>query len=75
MKRHQGVTTQQQAVNGFFQGEVEDALFIVVKLDRSLKVYPTISGHRHRYSISFMDLKAENIRNSAQTIEFEQSIC
>jgi len=75
IKRYQGVTTVQQAKNGFFQGEVEDALFITVKLDSELNVYPMISGHRHRYSITFMNVNAENSRNSAKITEFEQTIC
>ena len=75
MKRFQGVKTTQYAKNGFFQGEVEDALFIEVKVNLNLNVYPMISGHRHRYSITFMDANAENRRNKAAITEFEQTIC
>ena len=75
MKRFQGVKSVQHAKNGFFQGEVEGALFIEVKVNLNLNVYPMISGHRHRYSITFMDANAENRRNKTAITEFEQIIC
>jgi len=75
MKRYQGVKTKQYAKNGFFQGEVEDALFIEIKVDLNLNVYPMISGHRNRYSITFMDVNTDNKCNKAEVTEFEQTIC
>jgi cell division protein ZapD len=73
IKRHQGIKSSQEAKNGFFQGEVEQALFIIIKVDPSLQVYPMISGHKHRYSVRFMNANAEN--SQAENIEFEQTFC
>jgi len=73
MKRHQGIKSTQQASNGFFQGEVEHALFISINVDPKLQVYPMISGHKHRYSVRFMSANAEN--SQAENIEFEQVFC
>jgi len=73
MKRHQGVKSQQHAKNGFFQGEVEQALFVTVQFDPSLQVYPIISGHKQRYSIRFMKVDSEN--SHADSIDFEQVLC
>jgi len=75
MKRYQGVKTKQVAKNGFYQGEVEDALFIEVKVDLGLNVYPMMSGHSHRYSITFMDASADNGERKSVITEFEQTIC
>lgn len=73
IKRHQGCNSIQQAKNGFFQGEVEQALFVTVKLDIEQHVYPMISGHKNRYSIRFMNADMEN--SHAGTTEFEQILC
>ncbi|MEL0658214.1 cell division protein ZapD [Psychromonas arctica] len=73
MKRHQGIKSIQQAKNGFFQGEVEHALFIILSVDPALQAYPMISGHKHRYSVRFMNANAEN--SQAENIEFEQTFC
>lgn len=73
MKRHQGIKSKQRAKNGFFQGEVEHALFIIINVDPDLQVYPMISGHKHRYSVRFMNANAEN--SHAEYIEFEQVFC
>ena len=75
MKRFQGIKTTQYAQDGFFQGEVEEALFIEVKVNTKLNVYPIISGHRQRYSIHFIDVNSDNKRNKAAITEFEQIIC
>ena len=73
MKRHQGVKSQQQAINGIFQNEVENALFIMINIDSALLVYPMISGHKQRYSVRFMNENAEN--SHAECIDFEQILC
>ena len=73
IKRHQGIKSVQKANNGFFQGEVEHALFIILNVDPSLQVYPMVSGHKHRYSVRFMNADAEN--SQAEHIEFEQIFC
>jgi len=73
MKRHQGIKSKQCAKSGFFQGEVEHALFIIINIDSALQVYPMVSGHKHRYSVRFMNANAEN--SHAENIEFEQVFC
>lgn len=73
MKRHQGIKSKQRAKNAFYQGEVEHALFIIINVDPELQVYPMISGHKHRYSVRFMNANAEN--SHADYIEFEQAFC
>lgn len=73
IKRNQGIKSNQQAKNGFFQGEVGEALFIIINVDAALEVYPMISGHKHRYSIRFMNGDAEN--SHASCTEFEQVFC
>ncbi|MEL0629897.1 cell division protein ZapD [Psychromonas aquatilis] len=70
MKRLQGIKSVKKAKNGFFQGEVDDALFITINVENDLNVYPMISGHKHRYSVRFMNTQAENSR--VEFIEFEQ---
>lgn len=73
VKRHQGIQSQEQAKNGFFQGEVEHALFITVKVSPEKRVYPIISGHKNRYSIRFMNADMDNTH--AGSTDFEQVLC
>lgn len=73
IKRDQGIKSKQQAKNGFFQSEVEQALFIVIRVDVELQVYPMLSGHKQRYSIRFMNANAEN--SHADCTDFEQILC
>ena len=73
IKRDQGSKTKQQAKNGFFQGEVEEALFIVINVEATLQVYPMLSGHKQRYSVRFMNANAEN--SHADCTDFEQVLC
>jgi cell division protein ZapD len=75
MKRYQGIHSTELAESGFYQGEVEDALFIEVKVDPKLKVYPMISGHRHRYSITFVEANKGDKSSTEKVTEFEQLIC
>ncbi|WP_238596743.1 cell division protein ZapD [Psychromonas sp. psych-6C06] len=71
--RSQGTQTEQVAVNGFYQGEVENCCFVSIELDISLGVYPMISGHKDRYSIRFMSSDIENHRSD--DIAFKQICC
>lgn len=73
IKRDQGSKSKQQAKNGFFQGEVEEALFIVINVEADLQVYPMLSGHKQRYSVRFMNANAEN--SHADCTDFEQVLC
>jgi len=69
LKRSQGRSEAHVAVNGFSQGTVKDCLFIAVKIENKLSVYPMISGHKNRYSVRFMSANSEN--KLADKIEFE----
>lgn len=73
IKRSQGVSSQQTAVNGFYQGAVEHCCFVSIELDTEFSVYPMISGHKDRYSIRFMSTDIEN--HLAENIKFNQICC
>lgn len=73
LKRSQGTPSKQIAVNGFYQGEVENSCFVSIELDTSCAVYPIISGHKNRYSIRFMCSDIEN--HLSENIEFKQICC
>lgn len=73
IKRSQGAVSKQTAVNGFYQGEVENSCFVTIELDSSLAIYPMISGHKDRYSIRFMSSDIEN--HLSENIEFNQTCC
>jgi cell division protein ZapD len=73
IKRSQGVSSLQTAVNGFYQGEVQNSCFVTIELDPSLAVYPMISGHKDRYSVRFMSSDIEH--HLAENIEFKQICC
>jgi len=73
IKRSQGAVSEQNAVNGFYQGEVENSCFVSIELATDLKVYPMISGHKDRYSIRFMCSNVEN--QLSENIEFKQTCC
>ena len=73
IKRSQGILSAQSAVNGFYQGEVENCDFVTLILDTAFAVYPMISGHKNRYSIRFICSDIEN--NLSEQIEFKQICC
>lgn len=73
IKRSQGVISKQTAVNGFFQGEVQNSCFVSIEFETSLGVYPMISGHKDRYSVRFMSSDIEH--HLAENIEFKQICC
>ncbi|WP_220767784.1 cell division protein ZapD [Shewanella sp. MBTL60-007] len=63
-----------QASGGFYQGNSEQALSLIrVKLSADLGCYPTISGHRNRYAIHFVQFDQQ--KHSDQTVEFELATC
>ena len=71
IKRSQGSCSEKMAVNGFYQGTVENSCFISIELAKSCAVYPMISGHKDRYSIRFMSADIEN--HISENIKFKQS--
>lgn len=68
LKRSQSKETTQIAENGFYQGNIECADFITLKIAKALSVYPMISGHKNRYSTRFMSAEFEN--RLPENIEF-----
>jgi cell division protein ZapD len=73
IKRSQGIISKQTAVNGFYQGAVENCCFVTIELETSFSVYPMISGHKDRYSIRFMSTDIEN--HLSENIQFRQICC
>ncbi|WP_019615016.1 cell division protein ZapD [Psychromonas ossibalaenae] len=73
IKRSQGVISQQTAKNGFYQDEVENCSFVIIRVAKTEQVYPMISGHKQRFSVRFMS--ADNENTHAPTTEFEQICC
>ena len=69
IKRSQGIVSTENAVNGFYQGEVQNSCFVTIELDPLLAVYPMISGHKDKYSIRFMSSDIEH--HLAENIEFK----
>lgn len=63
-----------QAAGGFYQGSSEQALSLIrVKLSSEQGCYPTISGHKNRYAIHFVQFDKQ--KHSDQAIEFELATC
>jgi cell division protein ZapD len=73
VKRSQGVSSEKTAVNGFYQGVVENSCFVSIEISTSSAVYPMISGHKDRYSVRFMSTDIEN--HLSENIKFKQICC
>ncbi|NRD75538.1 cell division protein ZapD [Shewanella sp. VB17] len=59
---------------GFFQGNSNQALSMVrVKIDSGQGCYPTISGHKNRFAIHFVQFEQQ--KHSDQTIQFQLATC
>ncbi|MCE9687538.1 cell division protein ZapD [Shewanella sp. AS16] len=66
--------TQASACAGFYQAESQRPLSLVrVKVDASYGCYPTISGHKNRYAIHFVQFAQQ--RHSDQNIDFQLAAC
>ena len=73
IKRSQGVSSEVCAENCFYQGQVEDAGFIMVKVAKENHVYPIVSGHKNRFSIRFISMNDAN--DNSLNIPFQQVVC
>lgn len=63
-----------QAQAGFFQGDSPHPLSLIrVKINTQQNCYPTISGHRNRFAIHFVDFNLQ--RHTNKTIEFSLATC
>jgi len=52
--REQGSEKQAIAKGGFYQDVAEGAELIRIRVDSEQQVYPTVSGHKHRFAIRFL---------------------
>ena len=74
--REQSVFAPIQLQNGFLQESSEQLLAMLrIKVPRSAKLYPVISGHRQRFTVRFMPLPGESKETSLHDIEFELARC
>ena len=65
---------EQAATAGFYQGTDEHSLSLIrVKVDTKQGCYPTISGHRNRYAIHFVDFEQQ--QHTDKTIAFRLATC
>lgn len=65
---------QATAEAGFYQGDSPQALSLIrVKIDAQQGCYPTISGHKNRYAIHFVQFEQQ--KHSDQAIEFQLATC
>lgn len=66
--------TPQTAISGFYQGMSEHPLELIrVKIADHLNCFPTISGHRSRYAIHFVDFTAH--KHTDSNIDFMLAAC
>lgn len=72
LMRERGEFSTFTANNAFFQGTAENCEMLRIKLNTSAGYYPTISGHKHRYAIRFMQNKPEDEHHD---IHFELACC
>ncbi|QSX36921.1 MULTISPECIES: cell division protein ZapD [Shewanella] len=72
--RSTGEFQDTQACGGFYQGDSAQPLSLIrVKLDANQGCYPTISGHKNRFAIHFVQFQEQ--RHSDKTIEFKLATC
>jgi len=72
LMRERGDFSAFTANGAFFQGVAENAEMLRIRLSPEAYHYPTISGHKHRYAIRFMQNKTGN---EQQDINFELACC
>lgn len=66
--------TEAVAKTGFYQGNSAQALSLIrVQLDSVQGCYPTISGHKNRYAIHFVQFDQQ--KHSDKAIEFKLATC
>ena len=66
--------TNAVAKAGFYQGTSNQALSLIrVQLNSNQGCYPTISGHKNRYAIHFVQFDQQ--KHSDRTIEFKLATC
>jgi cell division protein ZapD len=73
LTRETGVYHAQIARNGFYQSDAEDANILRLNIPMNYGVLPTISGHKNRFAIKFVNF--ENGQASSQDVEFDLAVC
>ncbi|MCF1428704.1 MAG: cell division protein ZapD [Shewanella sp.] len=74
LTRNTAEFTPMQSTVGFFQGVSDIPLSLIrVKVEPELECYPTISGHRNRYAIHFVDFETQ--KHSDKSVSFQLAAC
>ncbi|WOT05462.1 cell division protein ZapD [Shewanella youngdeokensis] len=74
LTRQSAPYAQHEATAGFYQGNSTESLSLVrVKLAAEQGCYPTISGHKNRYAIHFVQFDKQ--KHCDQSVQFELSTC
>lgn len=73
LTRETGHFVIQQAHNGFYQSDAEEANILRLNIPMQYGVYPMISGHKNRFAIKFIDFKSGQA--FAGNVEFELAVC
>lgn len=58
--RQTGIFRNHTSLNGFFQGNAENADLLRLELRLEDSLYPQVSGHKSRYAIRFLPLDSEH---------------
>jgi len=58
LHRETGRFITQQAHNGFYQSDAEEANILRLNIPMQYGVYPMISGHKNRFAIKFIEFKS-----------------
>lgn len=72
--RHSAPLRKQTSLNGFYQGNGEEAELLRLNLDLTSQVYPQVSGHKNRFAIRFMPLDSE-CGIVPERLDFELACC
>ena len=73
LTRETGRFITQQAHNGFYQSDAEDANILRLNIPMQYGVYPMISGHKNRFAIKFIEFKSGQA--FAGDVAFELAVC
>ena len=74
LTRNTAEFTPIQSTAGFYQGVSDIPLSLIrVKVEPELGCYPTISGHRNRYAIHFVDFETQ--KHSDKSVSFQLAAC
>lgn len=74
--RERGKAKNLIAKNGFYQDSVEHVELLQISVDSDANSHPTVSGHKHRFAIRFMQLDADMNKVATEAdIQFMLSCC